>query len=253
MVTATGVPRDPKLERLLDRDDVAGLPAGHARHLHARRGLGRRFHTERVSRRFRADPASKAVRMIDDATDFGTGLRAHLGLERAQLDLVAEPTMPPHPAAATADDPAPDAAVVAQHGRAAALEAELVEREHALSMRERTLAGRAGAVLAAAQALYDEVLGGDAFRPRTTSSPACGGGRAWPDGLMLAAARARGPTAALERVRGRARRLVRDRAGQPVPAARAAAGDACAPDGDALRHRRADDPVEENDPDFDFD
>ena len=61
----------------------------------------------------------------------------------------------------------------------AALEAELVEREHALSMREATLAGRAGAVLAAAQALYDDVLGGE-LRPRTTSSPACGGGRAWP-------------------------------------------------------------------------
>ena len=108
--------------------------------------------------------------MIDDATDFGTGLRAHLGLERAQLDLVAEPTMPPLPAAATADDPAPDAAVVAQTPDAAlaaqmdalaALEAELLEREHALSLRESTLAGRAGSVLAAAQALYDEVIGGD--------------------------------------------------------------------------------------------
>jgi len=107
--------------------------------------------------------------MTDDATDFGTGLRAHLGLEQAQLDLVAEPTMPPLPAAATADDPAPDAAVVAQKPDAAvaqmdalaALEAELVEREHALSMRESALAGRAGAVLAAAQALYDDVMGGE--------------------------------------------------------------------------------------------
>jgi hypothetical protein len=99
--------------------------------------------------------------MIDDATDFGTGLRAHLGLERAQLDLVAEPTMPPLPAAATADDPAPDAAVVAQLDALSALEAELVEREHALSLREATLAGRAGSVLAAAQALYDDVLCGN--------------------------------------------------------------------------------------------
>jgi hypothetical protein len=107
--------------------------------------------------------------MIDDANDFGTGLRAHLGLTRAQLDLVAEPTMPPLPAAATADDPAPDAAVVAQEPDAAvaqmdalaALEAELVEREHALSMRESTLAGRAGSLLAAAQALYDDVMGGE--------------------------------------------------------------------------------------------
>ena len=78
--------------------------------------------------------------------------------------------MPPLPAAATADDPAPDAAVVAQKPDAAvtgqmdalaALEAELVEREHALAMRESTLAGRAGSLLAAAQALYDDVMGGD--------------------------------------------------------------------------------------------
>jgi hypothetical protein len=108
--------------------------------------------------------------MTDDATDFGTGLRAHLGLEHAELDLVAGSTMPPLPAAATADDPAPDAAVVAQEPDAAvaaqmdtlaALEAELAEREHALSLRESTLAGRAGAVLAAAQALYDDVMGGE--------------------------------------------------------------------------------------------
>jgi len=107
--------------------------------------------------------------MTDDATDFGTGLRAHLGLEHTELDLVAESTMPPLPAAATADDPAPDAAVVAQRPDAAvaqmdtlaALEAEVAEREHALSLRESTLAARAGAVLAAAQALYDDVMGGE--------------------------------------------------------------------------------------------
>jgi hypothetical protein len=55
----------------------------------------------------------------------------------------------------------PDAAVAAQIDALAALEAELVEREHALSMRESMLAGRAGAVLAAAQALYDDVMGGE--------------------------------------------------------------------------------------------
>ena len=42
----------------------------------------------------------------------------------------------------------------------AALEAELLERERALTLREATLAGRAGSLLAAAQALYDDVLGG---------------------------------------------------------------------------------------------
>jgi hypothetical protein len=100
--------------------------------------------------------------MDDNASDFGSGLRAHLGLTRAQLDLVAEPTMPPLPAAvATADDPpAPDAAVVAQMDALNALEAELLERERTLALREATLAGRAGSVLAAAQALYDDVLGG---------------------------------------------------------------------------------------------
>jgi len=90
--------------------------------------------------------------------DFGTGLRAHLGLERAQLDLVAGPTTPPHPAAAAAA--APDAAVAEELEALGALEAELLERERSLTLREATLAGRAGSLLAAAQALYDEVLGG---------------------------------------------------------------------------------------------
>ncbi len=93
--------------------------------------------------------------MAENASDFGTGLRAHLGLERAELDLVAEPTTPPQPAAA-----APDAAVTEQLETLAALEAELLERERTLTLREATLAGRAGGLLAAAQALYDEVLGG---------------------------------------------------------------------------------------------
>jgi len=41
-----------------------------------------------------------------------------------------------------------------------AFEEELRERERALVIREASLAGRAGSLLAAAQALYDEVLGG---------------------------------------------------------------------------------------------
>ena len=98
------------------------------------------------------------------AVDFGHGLRAHLGLERAQLDLVAEPTMPPHPAAAAAAAPdaapAPGAAETEQLDALVALEAELHERERMLTLREATLAGRAGSLLAAAQALYDDVLGG---------------------------------------------------------------------------------------------
>ena len=90
------------------------------------------------------------------AVDFGNGLRAHLGLERAQLDLLAEPMTQPRPAAtATAD-----AAVNEQLEALVALEAELHERERTLTLREETLAGRAGSLLAAAQALYDDVLCG---------------------------------------------------------------------------------------------
>ena len=96
---------------------------------------------------------------MNDASDFGTGLRAHLGLERAQLDLVAEPTTPPHPRPRPPQT-APDAAVADELEALSALEAELIERERALTLREATLAGRAGSLLAAAQALYDEVLGG---------------------------------------------------------------------------------------------
>ena len=105
--------------------------------------------------------------MIEDAPDFGTGLRAHLGLERAQLDLVAAPTTPSQPigAAATVLDAAAPAdaatdALAEQLDALSALEAELLERERTVTLREATLAGRAGSLLAAAQALYDEVLGG---------------------------------------------------------------------------------------------
>ncbi|MDQ3066933.1 MAG: hypothetical protein M3R12_07270 [Actinomycetota bacterium] len=99
---------------------------------------------------------------METATDFGTGLRAHLGLEdaeQAELTVIAEPEVIPAriaadaaPGAVASDRAAPDAL--------ASLEAELLERERVLALRESTLAGRAGSVLAAAQALYDEVLGG---------------------------------------------------------------------------------------------
>lgn len=98
--------------------------------------------------------------MSEPAGDFGTGLRAHLGLERAELDLLAEPAAVPNELAAeiaAAADAAPESAALAA---LAALEAELLERERFLALREASLAGRAGSLLAAAQALYDEVLGG---------------------------------------------------------------------------------------------
>ena len=103
---------------------------------------------------------------MESAADFGTGLRAHLGLEQDGLELVAVPE-PAHEqlavdeiedlAAAETDASAPDHAALEA---LEALEAELFERERILAAREASLAGRAGAVLAAAQALYDEVLAG---------------------------------------------------------------------------------------------
>jgi hypothetical protein len=96
------------------------------------------------------------------AVDFGNGLRAHLGLQRAPLDLVAQPTTEPKasPHAAAVVPAAPDTAATEQLEALAELEAELHERERTLTLREATLAGRAGSLLAAAQALYDEVLSG---------------------------------------------------------------------------------------------
>jgi hypothetical protein len=103
--------------------------------------------------------------MIDPTSDFGTGLRAHLGLEHPQLDVVAEPELQPPPVATATDVAAPvaalaEAAITGQLEALSALEAELREREHVLAVREATLASRAGSLLAAAQALYDDVLGG---------------------------------------------------------------------------------------------
>jgi hypothetical protein len=98
--------------------------------------------------------------MIDQPPDFGTGLRAHLGLDAAQLELATDPVAPPlQPVAELVEDEVgkPDSD---RADALAALEAELLEREHLLQRREATLASRAGSVLAAAQALYDEVLGG---------------------------------------------------------------------------------------------
>jgi hypothetical protein len=100
--------------------------------------------------------------MMESAADFGTGLRAHLGLQQAELELVAAPETAPEEAPAT--DAAADADADQGPDRGAlealeALESELVERERALVRREAAVAGRAGALLAAAQALYDDVLG----------------------------------------------------------------------------------------------
>lgn len=98
--------------------------------------------------------------MSEPAADFGTGLRAHLGLEQLQLDPVAEPaSCPPEPLSeiAAAADAAPESAALEA---LATLEFELVERERLLALREASLAARATTLLAAAQALHDEVMAG---------------------------------------------------------------------------------------------
>ena len=105
--------------------------------------------------------------MSDPSTDFGTGLRAHLGLEQAELDAAADPAPEHEPE----NEPLPDAAVAAHNSEPEsestmletliAFESELLERERALAHREANFAGRAGALLAAAKELYDEVLAGN--------------------------------------------------------------------------------------------
>jgi len=105
---------------------------------------------------------------MESAADFGTGLRAHLGLEQDELELVAAPEAAPEQLAVDeiedVDDVAADEIAAAPDSAALealeALETELRERERDLAAREASLAGRAGALLAAAPALYDEVLGG---------------------------------------------------------------------------------------------
>ncbi len=100
---------------------------------------------------------------MESAADFGTGLRAHLGLQQAELELVAAPEAAPQelvadePVLGADADQGPDRGML---DALEALESELLEREQAIAQREASLASRAGALLAAAQALYDEVLGG---------------------------------------------------------------------------------------------
>ena len=104
---------------------------------------------------------------MESAADFGTGLRAHLGLEPLELELLAAASAAPEEIVALEAPPEPeperDADRALDRGTLDALEsleAELLERERVLAQREASLAGRAGALLAAAQALYDDVLGG---------------------------------------------------------------------------------------------
>ena len=98
---------------------------------------------------------------MNDASveDFGTGLRAHLGLDEpeltqldfaiAKVEQVLEPMAEPLQPVFAAPRPDP----------IAAREAALEEREYQLALREANLAGRAATILAAAQSLYDSVPG----------------------------------------------------------------------------------------------
>ena len=97
--------------------------------------------------------------MQEIPADFGTGLRAHLGLEQQQ-------PAPRERGAEQVVTTLEPTTLLLQEGEQTALDAlealetELLEREHDLSLREAALAGRAGSLLAAAQTLYDEILGG---------------------------------------------------------------------------------------------
>jgi hypothetical protein len=104
--------------------------------------------------------------MPHETHDFGTGLRAHLGLDAAQLELAAEPVAPPEQG-----DAQPVAQLVearvgetelgepeAPQDELAAREAELNERERSLLEREAALKSRASSLLETARFLYDEIV-----------------------------------------------------------------------------------------------
>jgi hypothetical protein len=116
-------------------------------------------------RRFYGAGFSLLRRLMTYVDDFGTGLRAHLGLDTARLDLAADPAAPVQPRPAPRpDEPEAEAPDAAALEALAVLEADLLERERALQEREATLASRAGSLLAAAQALYDDVMAGATTR-----------------------------------------------------------------------------------------
>jgi hypothetical protein len=75
---------------------------------------------------------------MDDLHDFGTGLRAHLGLEEEELELLAEPAASAEPEAVDeAVDVEPDAEQPTLE-TLIAFEQELLERERHLERRART-------------------------------------------------------------------------------------------------------------------
>jgi hypothetical protein len=102
--------------------------------------------------------------MSEAPADFGTGLRAHLGLEQTAAKPEPLEVAVAAPALATVEPLAgpvqvPDTSAAAL----AAREAELEERERRLALRETDLEARAAGLVAAAKALYDGVPGRGAF------------------------------------------------------------------------------------------
>jgi hypothetical protein len=96
--------------------------------------------------------------MSEAPADFGTGLRAHLGLDELELtELDVAIAKVEHTLEPAAEPLQPVVFTAVSVDPIAAREAALEEREYQLAMREANLAGRAAAILAAAQSLYDSV------------------------------------------------------------------------------------------------
>jgi hypothetical protein len=96
--------------------------------------------------------------MSESPADFGTGLRAHLGLDELELtELDVAIAKVEHTLEPAAEPLQPVVFTASSVDPIAAREAALEEREYQLAMREANLAGRAAAILAAAQSLYDSV------------------------------------------------------------------------------------------------
>ena len=170
------------------------------------------FTPQRIAQEIAALRHLRVCAMSETSPDFGTGLRAHLGLDAAQLELAAEPVRAAMAAGRRAGRGRGRGTRAEPANRLdalAALEAELLERERALVAARSDPASRRAAC---SRPRKRSTTRCSAARRRatTTSSAACGGGRAWPDGDERA--RPRGSPPPLERVRRRPVRLARARA-----------------------------------------
>lgn len=97
--------------------------------------------------------------MNEAPADFGTGLRAHLGLDELELTELDFAIAKVEHALEPAAEPVQPLFTAPPVDPISAREAAVEERERQLALREANLAGRAAAILAAAQSLYDSVPG----------------------------------------------------------------------------------------------